>query len=357
MSSYLSRGGQWFLQSGIQDSGGGVARFYRTDQERNNPVSTEITGYAVSLLVWLNSVTGEEIYLDRALSACRFLVRSAWDGQTMPFEIEPGPDGRFAYFFDCGVIVRGLLSMWRATSCQEFLKAAAALGRGMQADFAASEGQYHPILQLPDKQPLPYDPLRWSRAPGCYQLKAALGWWDLYEATGESLFCDLYEQAVAFSLRQYVAFLPGHTEKSKIVDRLHAFLYFLEGLLPRAQDQRCAAALQQGVQQVSRIVSESAADFERSDVYAQLLRIRLYADWNGAVPLDICAAHREAGILAGFQASSTDPRIDCGFYFGRVRDTWLPYVNPVSTAFALQALALWDQHQAGGPPARPNQLI
>jgi len=90
----------------------------------------------------------------------------------------------------------------------------------------------------------------------------------------------------------------------------------------------------------------------RSDVYAQLLRIRLFADWNGAAPLDRQAAEKEAETLAGFQAASADPRIDGGFYFGRRGAEWLPYINPVSTAFAMQALALWELPRPRRQPLR-----
>ncbi|MBV8728300.1 MAG: hypothetical protein JO336_00685, partial [Acidobacteriia bacterium] len=59
----------------------------------------------------------------------------------------------------------------------------------------------------------------------------------------------------------------------------------------------------------------------------------------------------EAVTLVEFQAESQDPRVDGGFYFGRKAGEFLPYISPVSTAFALQALALYcgdatpDWHQ------------
>jgi len=333
-----------------------VSRYYRADLERHLPVSTEITGYTLSALLWLHDRTGEPAYLDRARAAARFLCQT-WDGHAMPFETELGPDGRFTYFFDNGIIVRGFLAAWRVTNGQEFLDVAVSLGRAMATDFAGHDGDYHPILTLPDKQPLPRDASRWSRDAGCYQLKSAMAWWDLAEATGEAHFRQLYEHVLEAALRNYGAFLPGHPDRLKVVDRLHAFLYFLEGLLPRAGEKRCSAALCHGIQRASQIVEETAADFERSDVYAQLLRIRVYADWAAATPLDTAAAHREAGRLAGFQTNSGDPRVAGGFSFGRKAGEWLPYVNPVSTAFALQALALWDHHQRGGPAVPANVLI
>ena len=104
-------------------------------------------------------------------------------------------------------------------------------------------------------------------------------------------------------------------------------------------------------------LDQAASRFERSDVYAQLLRIRVFAGWMGIVPLDEAAARREAAILAEFQAVSDDRRIDGGFYFGRKNGAWQPYVNPVSTAFAAQALALWQRHCDGEAPANRVQLI
>src|SRR5205085_1795099 len=105
-----------------------LARYYRTDSARNHAISTEITGYAVSTLVYLHSLTQDERYLERAVAAARFLTRTAWDAASgaMPYEIGPPA---FTYFFDCGIIARGLVAVWRATGDAEFLDRAVAVGR------------------------------------------------------------------------------------------------------------------------------------------------------------------------------------------------------------------------------------
>ena len=77
-----------------------------------------------------------------------------------------------------------------------------------------------------------------------------------------------------------------------------------------------------------------------TDVHAQLLRVRLWA--SKTVPLDSHAAREEAAALARFQLRSEDPRIDGGFTFGAKNGEIIPHVNPVSTAFALQALHMWQ---------------
>ncbi|HMC57777.1 MAG TPA: hypothetical protein VKJ01_01170 [Candidatus Solibacter sp.] len=340
MSPQTSRAGEWFLRSGIQEPNGGVARYYRADWQRNHAVSTEITGYAVSAFVYLHSLTNDPRYLERAVAAARFLARTAWDSarRTMPFEMEPAA---FTYFFDCGIVVRGLLSAWRATCGQEFLDVAVALGQAMAVDFASHDGDFHPILSLPDKCPVERDALRWSRMPGCYQLKSAMSWWELFEATGDPRFRQAYERVLEYSLGAYAGFLPGHADRLKVMDRLHAFCYFLEGMLPRSGDSACAAAIRDGIGRAAQLLREGAPEFERADVYAQVLRMRLYADWAGVAPLDCEAARFEAETLQEFQAADDDPRIDGGYYFGRTGAVRLPYVNPVSSAFAIQALELW----------------
>jgi hypothetical protein len=351
----LSRAANWLLHSGIQTPSGGVARYYQTDLQQNLPVSTEITGYAASTFVFLHSLTHDPQYLDRACDAARFLT-GAWDpgSETLPFELEPAA---FTYFFDCGIVARGLLSAWRASGTDRFRDTAVAIGSSMARDFVSPDGSIHPILALPSKSPVDRDAARWSRSPGCYQLKSAMAWYDLSEATGRAEFHASYEQALACALRDYATFLPGHSDLLKVMDRLHAFAYFLEGSLPRATDPACTRALADGIERLAQFLREIAPRFERSDVYAQLLRVRLHADCAGAVPLDRAAAEWEAARLAEFQATSADPRIDGGFYFGRKQDAWLPYVNPVSTAFALQALALWDAVCRGTPEIRPRRHL
>ena len=333
--SNFERAGRWFLQCGIQHPAGGVARYYNGDLNRNQAVSTEITGYTASALVYLHSITGDERFFSRAIHAARFLTHRAWQGawQAMPFEVDPP---RLTYFFDCGIVVRGWLAVWRAGGDPEFLEAAVTLGRAR--DFVDRGGDWHPVLKLPGKSAAAREPLRWSRSPGCYQLKAAMAWRDLDQATGGTEFEGPYRRSLEAALATHDAFLPGHSEPAKVVDRLHAYLYFLEGMLPSTDDPRCAAA--------------AAGHLERTDVYAQLLRMRLYAAAGGVAPLDAAAAEREAGVLRSFHVVSPDARIDGGYYFGRQGGRWSPHVSPVSTAFTLQALAMWEARQTGGVPDR-----
>ncbi len=345
LTSTLERAGSWFLHSGIQETNGGTARYYRSDSAKNARVSTEITGYACGDFLYLYYKAGDRAFLDAALHSARFLTEKAWDRSLslFPFEVPSRGEPRcqLAYFFDTGIIARGLLQLWRATEDRRFLDAATAAGHSMISAFVHG-GEIHPIVRLPEKRPLPFEP-RWSASPGCYQLKAALAWRELHEETGEEVFLDAWEECLDHSLRSHESFLPGAADRERVMDRLHAYCYFLEGLLPCLDRQPCARALATGIDRVSHFIREIAPVFERSDVYAQLLRLRVLAADASAIALQRLAAEHEAAALDSFQIHSTDPRLNGGFYFGRKPAGFLPHVSPVSSGFAMQALELWRE--------------
>ncbi|HTM49808.1 MAG TPA: hypothetical protein VL285_14035 [Bryobacteraceae bacterium] len=343
-TEFLERAGSWFLNSGIQETSGGVARYYLADVHQNRAVSTEITGYAVSTLTYLYAATGKVQYLDAARSAGAFLTKIAWNGPAavFPFELTVDP---LAYFFDSGIIVRGLLSLWRMTAEREFLDVAKACGRSMSDWFGAGNGEYHPVVRIAGKTPEPRAN-RWSRMPGCYQLKAALAWDDLYKITGDSDFLKWFEELLNHSLKTHSSFLPG-PEEDHVMDRLHAYCYFLEGLLARSERADVAAVLVEGVARVSKHLREVRSQFARSDVYAQLLRVRLALESAGIASVDRLDASTEAECLSSFQLSDQNPRLTGGFYFGRRGSELQPHINPVSTGFCLQALMMWRQYLDG----------
>lgn len=333
LTTFLEAAGRWFLQSGIRAPHGGVARYYRSDLEQNVPVSTEITGYAVSALSYLHSISGDDAYREAAMKSARFLANEAWDAQahTFPYEMK----SNLAYFFDVGIIARGLLS----TGAEEFRPRVRDAALSLAFDFIG-DGAFHPVVTLPDKQPLRYEP-QWSRSPGCYQLKSALAWLGV----GDEHAARMFDAALASALATQESFLPGDPDSNRVMDRLHPYCYFLEALLFVSEDRKDVLA--RGIDRVAALLREISPRFERCDVCAQLLRVRLAAHYIGAVPLNAAAAAEEAERVKKYQARSADARLDGGFWFGRKQGEMMPYMNPVSTAFSMQALELWEQHRAG----------
>ncbi len=342
---FLAAAGHWLLHSGIQEASGGFARFYDAEKQANRPVSTEISGYAASALVWMFRVTGDEVYLDAAKRTAAFLL-STWNEELRVFPFEWPSDQ--AYFFDTGIIIRGLLAVWRETGDERLLQVARAASHGMIAGFRA-DGDYHPILTLPDKAPLPRTK-KWSRSAGCYQLKAAMAWWDVAEITGDGALRDAYLAMVEYAVAKHACFLREAADPYDAMDRLHAYGYFLEGLLPVIERRECRQAFSQGAASMESVYDATTQTFVRSDVCAQLMRARHFLS-EGTGGED---RRRYIDFQAqSFQAQSNDPRIHGGFYFGRRDGNISLQVNPVSTAFAMQALEM----QSGGEVPCRKMLI
>lgn len=335
-----------------------MARYHYIAERQNARISTEITGYAVSALLELYDRTSSTVYYDAAVRAGDLLVR-AWDDrcQAMPFEWSA--DGALpehhSYFFDNGIIARGLLRLWNATHEQVYLDTAVRCGWSMSRDFV-NERDIHPILSLPKKTPVARD-ARWSRSSDCYQVKSALAWRDLYEVTGEARFAEDFERALERGLRSHARFFDHEPQRPRIMDRLHAYGYFLEALLAVSDRAEARMALREGIQRAANHLRAVRGEFERSDVNGQLLRVRLWADARGVVELDEAQAAEEASWAAAYQMEDDEPRLDGGFNFGRRDGALSNFANPVSTAFCLQALALWDDYQQGLPLADRRTLI
>ncbi len=347
MSAFsLARAGHWFLHSGIQEPSGGFARFYRSEITKNLPVSTEISAYAAHGLVFLYRTTQDAVYLDAARRTASFLVDQAWDGTLAVFPYEhpsPSADSRhLTYFFDTGIIIRCLIAVWEETREDRLLAVATAAAHGMSAFWTGRD--YHAILSLPDKKALPRT-AQWSTSPGCYQTKSALAWWELAAITGDQKLRQQYLDTIESGIHTCRGFLAGANERLKIMDRLHAYSYFLEALSPLLERSDCVKTYTEVLAEAARYLRELAPEFARSDVYAQILRARVRA--SHVIPVDMAAAREEADALAGYQSHSADPRFEGGFLFGKRDGVFSPHVNPVSTTFAIQALEMWRAFEAG----------
>ena len=206
---------------------------------------------------------------------------------------------------------------------------------------------------LPHFRPRPHS-AKWSREPGCFQLKAALAWLEVGELTHDAVLLTWFDKALQQALESDAIFLVGSNHDVEHMNRLHAYCYFLEALLKRPDQGKVLA---QGMEKAGELLEHLAPKFERSDVCAQLLRIQVLASQLGVVELDRVAATASAERLAAYQFTSGSKELVGGFGFGRSAGAIMPMVNPVSTAFAAQALQMFHLYQAGGEAGRLTDLI
>jgi len=340
----------WLAHSGIQKESGGVCRYYAADTGQYRNISTEITGYAIQAYATLPP-SGEPGLLSHALRAGQFLCYDTGDSPAglLPFEtpVSGFPPSGTAYFFDCGIVVRALLALWNTTSDPQWVERAERCATAMITHMSRVDGSFFPMADLGTLQSRCGEG-RWSEEPHVHQLKVAMGFLALAETTGSTMFSKAADQLLAWALRNHELFLPGSEKPDEVADRLHAYCYFLEGLLPFLQRRLdCSQVLQGGITRVEKLAGETRRSLERSDVLAQLLRLRLLADYLGGFELDVSAASWEAESIPAFQLFTNDKKTNGAFSFGRREGRLEPHANPVSTIFCLQALRMWQDYHNG----------
>ena len=360
MQESYRAGLSWLAHSGIQAESGGVSRYFAGDVGKYKNISTEITGYATQAytLLPLPAQTG---LLSNALRAGQFLCYDTGDPAEGFFPFEISRDGSQlsdrAYFFDCGITIRGLVALWNITGDPQYLTRAERCGAAMMGRMSRVDGSFFPILDRATGIPSAGEG-HWSLEPGVYQLKTGLAFLELAELTSSGVFSRTAEDLLQWSMRQHESFLAGAPDPAGVADRTHAYCYFLEGLLPFI-DRRfdCVQALQAGMTAVENAIDTHRETLERTDTIAQLLRLRLIGEYVGVVEIDLSAASREAEALPGFQLHTTDRRTNGAFSFGRRNGELTPHANPVSTIFALQALRMWHEYQNGELRTTWRELI
>ena len=189
MNSCLLAGLRWLNSSGIQDESGGVSRYYRHQTAQPiepQPISTAVTGYFIRALLWADRFSGDEPS-ERARLAGRFLLEQSFDlsREVFPFEhpMGAGPPASLAYFFDCGMTIRGLLQLAKATEDPSYIECAERCGLVLSTRMATVDGGFFALFDIDNDRSFT-DSGSWSVQAEVHQLKVGLAFLELFEATG-----------------------------------------------------------------------------------------------------------------------------------------------------------------------------
>jgi hypothetical protein len=351
MNSCIHAGLRWLAISGIQNQSGGVSEGFHADTRTYSPISTTATGYYIAAQLWSQRFSRGALPAT-ASRAGSFLLEHAFNMSAEMFPVRVGDndeeEAHLAYFLDCTVVVRSLTQLWDSTKDPAFLECAERCGLALHSRMPTVDGAFFPIYDF--KTDRAYAEVgSWREEMGVPQLKGGLALLELYKATGRGEFEHDAEALRKWCLRRHESFLPGEVDDAKIIERLHAYCLFLEGLLPGvALDADSGRILQFGILRVENFLDEFGPELQRCDVLAQILRLRLYADKLGLMELDYKRAEDEAAAIVEFQTQSADPKSDGAFTRYRHTTNSRPQLDLTATVFAMQALEMWDQAEEGG---------
>ena len=183
----------WLEKSGIQNSqkkknrlSGSVNAWYDPKKKKYSFVYSEINGYFMTMMVFLYKRTGEKKYLDKGLEAAKWLISNAQEkdgGFRCLFLIDKNSSHAHKkdqiYSFDNGVIINGLVSLYKETKKPYLIKSAEKCGNWIINFCIDNNNLVKPVYEIEQNKFFESDK-EWSTTSGSYHTKISIGLANLY---------------------------------------------------------------------------------------------------------------------------------------------------------------------------------
>lgn len=371
LTTRVANAAEWLVGSGVQVMSDnplhhqGFASWYEADTQSMPYVYSEITGYLVTQMCDLYDQTGDQRFLASATGAADWLLRTVHEptgGFRCLFPLKPSRfDYKYdqIYVFDTGVIISGLVNVYRASNQDRFLKAAIKAADWIIEQAQKESGGFYPVYDL-EKQSFIENDSEWSLCSGSYHTKVAIGLVNLYQATNDAKYREAAIKACDFALTfqqtdgRFISF-PGEGGTNS-----HPHSYSAEGLWVVGKVLGREDYLQASAKAADWLLSWQSVEGyiprhfhngeplynERVDILAQALRLASIHLAEGRLPdTEAVRAKLEklVTVIIRNQATSDDSRINGGFYFGRLSSgDVMPHVNVWVTSFSIQGLGRYE---------------
>lgn len=348
----------WLLHSGIQNPDGSVDQhgvsvagafnsWFDLGTNRHSYVYSEISGYALTMLLYLHNATQEEIYLERAYKVADWLVatqRAEGGFETALYHPGTPATKPSAYHtFDVGMVLDGLVNMYALTKVEKYLtasKKAAAWLMKYQNHAGALAAQISSAGEVVDTS------RTWSTQSGSYHAKIAMGLLNLFSITNEETYKQSAIRLCEYALTRQQNDGQFYTYGEEKGSNLHPFLYSAEGLYAAGaflKEERYTVASRKAVEWVHAHIQnglvprhkhgEVSNYNERVDILSQAYRLfRVFG-------LTDTETESVRTSILKYQYFGDNATQHGGFLFGKLSDgTKTNHVNCWVTMFALQAL-------------------
>ncbi|OGR88253.1 MAG: hypothetical protein A3J74_01485 [Elusimicrobia bacterium RIFCSPHIGHO2_02_FULL_57_9] len=365
----LSAVTRWVDRCGVQVRRGALAgafnAWYDLEARRFAYVYPEITGYGITTLLYLDSLTSRHRRLARARQAGDWVLDRALhpDGGIRPRDYferqERSPlfafERHLSVSFDSGMVLFGLTNLFAATRDVRYRRGALKVGSFLTDQVQKKDGWFHACL-VPVWRGWEERLDKWSAQSGPFHAKLAMGLIQLSRVTGEARFARAGAKACERSLKaqrpngRFVCYrADGSTH-------MHPHMYAAEGLLWAGLELGRAAFVRSAARAAAWALSVQEPDGgmpcragerpgqfnrnQRSDILAQVLRLATVCQALGALPRAAAGAmDRLERRLLSFQ-NVVGPQAG-GFRYGaEMNGESRNHVNFWCSAFALQALAM-----------------
>jgi len=343
----------WILNSGIQNKNGGFHSWFDEKNRAYPFIYSEITGYGITTLLYLNSIKPDKLLVERSKLAVEWLIKNAYiDGgfKTRYFLKDKEFNNNIIHIFDVGMILYGIINLYKITKDDKYLKISKDITKFILKN-KKSDGLLNALYEngkCIDNQK------KWSTQSGSYHAKVAMGLIELFEVTKDEKYKKSAESICNTALKFQKEDGRFSTFNEKDETHLHPHCYSAEGLLYvgiklknqkyinsalKATEWALSQQMENGGIPLFYNKDEKVVKYERTDILAQILRL-------GSLLKTAEEKLNKLKIrLLQFQKNSKDIATNGGIIFGvDSNGKKINHINSWCSMFTLQAISIYEDH-------------
>jgi hypothetical protein len=369
---------EWLLHSGIRIRNGpkkGALYGWKNLNPPSYPfIYNEITGYAITSFLYIYSELGEPEALEAAKDSGNWIVkniRSSSSSYLLPEgSIEThnfnqkGDLSNQIYAFDNGMIIIGLVNLYKVINDTSLLKYAEKMAKSLIERFfdgskliAVLDRLYRPITNSTNLND-GGDDIKWSTISGAYHCKLSLALLDLSVLTNNDMYSKVSNSLCEFAQKLQKADGRFVTNPNlETVTYLHPHLYACEGLIyagVRQHNDSYFAAGLKGIRWAAKQINSLTGGLprmiggkfiEQSDCMAQLLRLLILYYFRIEESIEE-PSHNLKDVIEKLHFRLLDFYISEGADRGAIKyHISLDTACSWCTMFTMQALLLWNKRK------------
>jgi len=295
---------QWLSTSGIQSESGGFYAWYSLNEKTYSYIYSEITGYAITTLLFLYNIFKDNGLIRNAEMAADWIIESSMHPcggvRTRLYKDDDSADTLYSFSgdkifsFDTGMVLYGMVNLCKLTRNSRCLQASEMLAKFLIDKMQNKDGSLSAIYD-PKTDQIIGSLDKWSSQPGGFHAKVSLGLVDLFEITQNDKYRDAAIKLCEYAISTQEESGRFVTDKASQTTHMHPHCYAAEGLLytgasfgitefvesaGRATAWAFENVSSEGINGLYDPSTGRFNDVQRCDILAQVLRLGILFSFN-----------------------------------------------------------------------------